>query len=96
MANGKSYTDAILEFNDRLDMVEQRILARLDKMADTNSGVAAALARGDARFTAHDGRIRANADDIECNRQDIKKIGWANGAIALVLSTIASIIGVNK
>jgi len=96
MANGKSYTDAILEFNDRLDMVEQRILARLDKMADANSGVAAALARGDARFTALGDRITDNAGDIECNRQDIKKIGWANGAIALVLSTIASIIGVNK
>jgi len=48
--NGKSYTDAVLEFTDRLGVVEQRIIEKLDKNFEWQRGVDARLATGAEKF----------------------------------------------
>lgn len=100
MTNGKTYTEVILEFTDRLDTVEQRIITKqgddhkrvldaLASIADQNSDFKASLASGEAKFKAIDHRL-------DTNEAGIIKVRNLNTAIALLGSTIAGILGVNK
>ena len=96
MSNGKSYTDVVLEFSDRLDTVEQRIIKRLDVIAQDNADIKAGLARDDARFHALDKSCVSIAKRIDTNAADIKKVGGLNAFATIVASTIAGIIGTQK
>jgi len=58
MANSKTYTDAILEFTDRLDVVEQRIIDKLDKNFEWQRGVDTKLATDKVRLDNHDDDIK--------------------------------------
>ena len=57
MSNGKTYTEVVLEFSDRLDAVEQRIITRLDSIVAINVECKERLAKGDAKFRAIDDKI---------------------------------------
>ena len=98
-SNGKSYTEVVLEFTQMLSASEHRQTIH-------NGEVMESLARGDEKFKAikdkMDGkggmneRIKENAGDIETNADNITKVRNLNTGIALLASTIAGILGVNK
>jgi len=95
----RTYTEVVLEFSDRLDAVEQRIIARLDTIAATNVECKERLAKGDAKFRAIDDKIDGKGginERIEENVAEIGKVRNLNTFVALIASTIAGIIGVNK
>lgn len=99
MSNGKTYTEVVLEFSDRLDAVEQRIITRLDSIVAINADCKERLARGDAKFAAIDDKIDGKGgvnERIDENANEIGKVRNLNTLIALIASTIAGIIGVNK
>ena len=97
--NDKSYTEVVLEFTRMLTDSESR-------QTTHNGEVMTQLARGDEKFKAIydklDGeggineRIKDNAGDIETNADSIVKVRNLNAFIALLGSSIAGIIGVNK
>ena len=97
--NNKTYTEVVLEFTDRLDAVEQRIIARLDSIVAANADCKEKLARGDAKFAAIDDKIDGKGgvnERIDENANEIGKVRNLNTFVALIASTIAGIIGVNK
>jgi len=99
MSNGKTYTEVVLEFSDRLDAVEQRIITRLDSIVAINADCKERLARGDAKFAAIDDKIDGKGgvnERIDENANEIGKVRNLNTFVALIASTIAGIIGVNK
>ena len=99
MPNGKTYTEVVLEFTQMLTASEHR-------QTEHNGEVMTQLARGDEKFKAiydkMDGeggineRIKDNAGDIEANADKIVKVRNLNAGWALLTSTIAGILGVNK
>lgn len=76
---GKTYTDAVLEFSDRLDVVEQRIIDKLDKNFEWQRGVDSRLAAGTVKF--------------EFLEKDIDRLKLWDRGIAL-LSIIGSAFGI--
>lgn len=98
MSNGgrvttREFYDALLDQNKARADMELRILDRLDTITSS-------LATTDARFKATDDKIavcyKTLSDDISENKKTIDKVRNLNAAIALLGSTIAGIIGVNK
>ena len=79
-ADGKSYTDAVLEFSDRLDVVEQRIVDKLDKNFEWQRGVDARLATGAEKFK----HLEKDIDHLKL---------WDRGIA--VLSIIGSALGIS-
>ncbi len=94
--NGKTYTEVLLEVYEKMDNVEQRIVGKVDAIIRDNADFKAALAKGDARFTALDKVCVSITKSVDTNTEDIKKVRNLNAGIALLASTIAGIIGVNK
>jgi hypothetical protein len=86
MATGQTYTEAILEFADRLDAVEQRILTKLDAIEKCNNEFSVAQGKNESQFIAIDKRIDANRDDI-------KRIGGLNVLVTAIAASIAAAIG---
>ncbi len=90
MPNGKTYTEVLIEIYGKMDTVEQRLVKRLDHIQDnTAATVAIALEATEKVHGAMDKRIDENADSI-------KNVRNLNAGIALLASTIAGIIGINK
>ncbi len=90
MPNGKTYTEVLLELYGKMDTVEQRLIRRLDIIQDnTAATMAIALDASDKVHAGMDKRIDANTDSI-------KNVRNLNAGIALLASTIAGIIGINK
>ena len=77
------------EFYDALIDMDRRLG---DKIDNINSG----LAKGDARFAAMDKACVTINKRIDDNSDEIKKVRNINTFIALLSSTMAGIIGVNK
>ena len=96
MGNGKSYTEVVLEFSDRLDVVEQRVIGKLDAIVRDNADFKATQAKNEATLKAIDDKVDSNSDDIKTNTKDIKKVGGLNAFATIVASTIAGIIGTQK
>ena len=98
--NGKTYTEVLLDVYEKIDTVEQRVTGKLDAVIRDNSEFMARLAAGDERFHAIDDKIDACratlGKDISENSKTIEKVRNLNTFIALLGSTIAGIIGVNK
>jgi hypothetical protein len=88
-ANGKTYTEVLLDVYDKIDTVEQRITGKLDATIRDNADFRARLAAGDEKFDAMDKRI-------DKNETSITKVRNLNTFIALLGSTVAGIIGINK
>ncbi len=88
--NGKTYTEVLIEIYGKMDKVEQRLIKRLDNIQDSTAAtVAIALDSADKKHGAMDKRVDTNTDDI-------KKVRNLNAGIALLASTIAGIIGLQK
>ena len=100
MSNGKTYTEVLIEVYEKIDNVEQRVTGKLDAVIRDNSEFKAGLAKGEARFDAIDDKIDTGCDRlgkrIDENASAIGKVRNLNTGIALLASTIAGIIGVNK
>ena len=96
MGNGKSYTEVVLEFSDRLNVVEQRIIGKLDAIVRDNADFKATQAKNEANLKATDDKTDSNSEDIKTNTKDIKKVGALNAFATIVASTIAGIIGTQK
>ena len=96
MGNGKSYTEVVLEFSDRLNVVEQRIIGKLDAVIRDNADFKAIQAKNEANLKATDDKTDNNSEDIKTNTKDIKKVGALNAFATIVASTIAGIIGTQK
>ena len=94
--NGKTYTEVLIEVYDKIDVVEQRITGKLDATIRDNADFKAALAKGDAKFEAMDKSCIVINKRVDTNTEDIKKVRNLNAGIALLASTIAGIIGINK
>jgi len=77
------------EFYDALIAMDRRLGDKID-------GIHSELAKGDARFAAMDKSCMVINKRIDTNIADIKKVRNLNAFIALLGSTIAGIIGVNK
>ena len=96
MGNGKSYTEVVLEFSDRLNVVELRIVGKLDAIVRDNADFKATQAKNEANLKAIDDKVDSNSEDIKTNTKDIKKVGGLNAFATIVASTIAGIIGTQK
>lgn len=107
MSNGKTYTEVVLEFTDRLDVVEQRIVRKLDIIVADNADFKAGLARGEARFKSIDDKIDVacvgmdkkidnNKADIKTNSDNIVKVRNLNATLTAIFSGIAGVIGLSK
>jgi len=94
--SNKSYTEVLLDVYAKIDIVEQRVTGKLDAVIRDNSDFRSALAKGEARFDAMDKRIDINVADINVNVASITKVRNLNAGIALLASTIAGILGINK
>jgi hypothetical protein len=94
--NGKSYTEVLLEVYDKMDVVEQRIVKRLDIVVSDNADFKAGLAKGEARFDAMDKSCVIINKRIDTNATDIKKVGSLNAIVAVIGSTIAGILGTRQ
>ena len=94
--NGKTYTEVLLDVYDKIDTVEQRITGKLDATIRDSSEFMSRLAAGDEKFNAQEKRIATNEADIKANEGNITKVRNLNTGIALLASTIAGILGVNK
>ena len=92
----KTYTEVILEFNNRIDTVEQRILRRLDALVENGKSVEAMLARCEEKDIAMDKELTAIEKRIDSNTDRINKVGGLNAFIALLGSAIAGILGTQK
>ena len=107
MTEPRTYTEAVLDFSDRLDVVEQRVIKKLDIIAEQNSEFKAALAKGDVRFEAIDKKVDAACvvmnsriddcvSDIDKNASAITKVRNLNAALTAILSTIAGFVGYQR
>ena len=96
MSNGKTYTEVLLEVYQKIDIVEQRVTGKLDAVIRDNSDFKASLAAGEAKFKANEAACAALTKRVDTNAADIKSVRNLNTFIALLGSTIAGIIGVNK
>ena len=107
MTETRTYTEAVLDFSDRLDVVEQRIIRKLDIIVADNSEFKAALAKGDAKFDAIDKRVDAAcvamnlriddcATDIDINADAIVKVRNLNAVLTAAFSAVAALIGIQK
>ena len=98
--NGKTYTEVLLEVYEKIDNVEQRVVGKVDAIIRDNADFKAALAKGEAKFDAIDDKIETGcaglSKRIDENGTAIGKVRNLNAGIALLASTIAGIIGVNK
>ena len=86
MNNNKTYTEAVLEFADKLnivnkefinkiDIVEQRIINRLDAIVINNAECKESLARSEIKFVALDDKLDGKGgmnERIDANKSDIK------------------------
>ena len=96
VGNGKSYTEVVLEFSDRLNVVELRIVGKLDAIVRDNADFKATQAKNEAELKAVDDKVDGNSEAIKTNAKDIKKVGGLNAFATIVASTIAGIIGTQK
>jgi len=106
MSNGKTYTEVLLDVYDKLDNVEQRILGRIDVIANDNADCREKLARGDAKFAGIDNkldgkggmneRVKDNAGGIKTNADNIVKVRNLNATITAFFSGIAALVGLSK
>ena len=77
------------EFYDALIGMDRRLG---DKIDDIHSEIA----KGEVRFESMEKRCVTITKAVDANTNDIKKVRTLNAGIALLTSTIAGIIGVNK
>ena len=106
MPNGKTYTEVLLDVYDKLDNVEQRILGRIDVIANDNADCREKLARGDAKFAGIDNkldgkggineRVKENTGGIKTNADNIVKVRNLNATITAFFSGIAALVGLSK
>jgi len=83
--DGKSYTDAVLEFSDRLDVVEQRIIDKLDRNFEWQRGVDARLATGAEKFK-----------HLERDIDHLKLWDRGLGILTVIGTAIATAIGIRE
>ena len=107
MTETRTYTEAVLDFSDRLDVVEQRIIRKLDVIVADNSEFKAALATGNAKFDAIDKRVDAACKvmnlriddcvtDIDANTASITKVRNLNAFLSAAFSAVAGLVGIQK
>ena len=77
------------EFYDALMDMDRRLG---DKIDDIHSEIA----KGEVRYEAMGKRCVALTKRVDTNTDDIKKVRNLNAGLALLASTIAGIIGINK
>ena len=98
--NGKSYTEVVAEFDKKLTDVRIEFIERVNESDTTVMEklglIHTDLGRGDEKFNAQEKRIATNEADIKANEGNITKVRNLNTGIALLTSTIAGILGVNK
>ena len=82
MSNNRVTYKDIMEF-------QEKVFDEITKVRGDVAGISTSLAKGEVRFTAMDKRIDENSGEI-------KRVRNINTFIALLGSTIASIIGVNR
>jgi len=83
--NAKSYTDAVLEFSDRLGIVERRIIDKLDKNFEWQRGVDARLATGAEKFK-----------HLENDVHNLKLWDRGLGILTVIGTAIATAIGIRE
>ena len=85
----REFYEALLNQNEAMSQMDRRLVKRLDIILSDNAEFKAEQAKSEARLDATDKRIDENVDSI-------KNVRNLNAFIALLGSTIAGIIGVNK
>ena len=89
MGNGKTYTEVVLEFSDRLDHVEQRIISRLDALNQKVDDLAVGGASHKTLLDQHERRLEAHSEAIET----LKRSDRIWGAVTATLAAISAAIG---
>ena len=92
MANGKTYTEVVLEFSDRLTESEQRIIRRLDVIAEKVGDLAKQGASATTLIGEHGRRLEAHSKAID----NLKRSDRIWGAIAATIAAIGAVIGYQK
>ena len=96
MANGKTYTEAVLEFKECQERLEQRLMTRLDSLNDKIEDNGRALASVCTSISEHERRLGDNEKSIDDLKDSDRRWGATTGVLAVLGSIVASIIGVNK
>ena len=93
MSNGRVTTrefyEALLDQNKQRADMETRLGDKIDLIHSD-------IAKGEVRFEAMEKRCVVIAKRVDTNTDDIKKVRNLNAGIALLASTIAGIIGINR
>ena len=66
------------------------------RLCDKIEVIHSEIAKGEVRFEAMEKRCVTITKTVDSNTDDIKKVRNINAGIALLASTIAGIIGINK
>jgi len=89
----REFYEALLKQNEYMGIMERRIVTKLDIITSDN-------AASEERFRATENKIdtchATLTKDIDKNAKEIGKVRNLNTLIALLGSTIAGIIGINK
>lgn len=93
MANGRVTTR---EFYEKLEQVEQRLIARLDKIDDNVQANCVMLEGIQHDVSSHEARLDSHASKIEKLQESTKQAGIIASLIAVVGSAIAAILGINR
>lgn len=104
MSNGgKSYTEVLLEVNDKLDVIEQRTIKRLDDVQHTVTGNQIAITRVDTKMTAVCDAIDGHDTDIDEVRKDVtslkrenKIVGGINGIFTGLVAVIVAFLTLER
>lgn len=93
MANGRVTTK---EFYEKLEKVEQRLIARLDKI-DSSVQANCVVLEGIAHdIDDHEARLSSHAAKIEKLQDSTKQAGVIASIIAVVGSVIAALVGLQQ
>jgi len=96
MPNGKTYTEVLLEVYDKLDVVEQRMVTRLDSIDKSVQQNCIMLEGIQHDVTSHENRLNGQSNQIDKLRDSAKNAGLISSTIAIVGSTIAAILGTSR
>jgi len=93
MANGRVTTR---EFYEKLERVEQRLIARLDHIDKSVQSNCVMLEGIRHDVASHEARLDSHAGKIDNLRDGAKQAGVISSVIAVIGSTIAAILGLSK
>jgi len=104
MADGKTYTEVVLEFTDRMDVVEQRVIKKLDTLTKEIGGNGTRLTRIETHLETHckeldrlakeDVDFKNKMEDYDKKLLGLSRIDKIYGSINAALAVLGGYLGI--